>query len=51
MQLVTALTKESARSRIIEFAALSENAVVRTQIEMRDGLVFMRAKKREYAFS
>lgn len=51
MQLQTAITKENATSRYIEFASLQENAITRTQIEMRDGLVFMRAKRRSYVFT
>jgi hypothetical protein len=51
VQIMTALTKQTANARFIEFAALQENAITRTQIEMRDGLVFMRAKRRNYVFT
>lgn len=51
MQLSTAMTRETATSRYLEFATLHENAITRTQIEMRDGLVFMRAKRRNYVFT
>ena len=51
MQIQTALTKENARSRTLEFASISENSVTRTQIEMRDGLVFMRAKRRSFVIT
>jgi hypothetical protein len=51
MQLQTAITRETATARYIEFATLSENAITRTQIELRDGLVFMRAKRRSYVFT
>jgi len=51
LELQTALTREARGSRYLEFASLGENSVVRTQIEMRGKLVFMRAKKRHYSFS
>jgi hypothetical protein len=51
MQISTAITRENSRSRFIEFAKLEENAFTRTQIEMRGKLVFMRAKRRSYAFT
>ena len=51
MELQTALTRETATARFIEFATLDNNSITRTQIEMRDGLVFMRAKRRTYVFS
>ena len=46
--LQTALTRDTKSSRFLEFATLSDNAVTRTQIERKDGLVFMRAKKRVF---
>jgi hypothetical protein len=33
----------------LEFALVTETAVTRTQIERRDGLVYMRAKRRSFA--
>ncbi len=51
MQVQTAITKESARSRVLEFAKLDENAITRTQIEIKDGIVYMRAKRRTYVFT
>jgi hypothetical protein len=50
MQIATALTRETKKARFIEFAALQDNAITRTQIEVRNGLVFMRAKRRSYLF-
>jgi hypothetical protein len=51
MQIQTALTRETATARFLEFVAMQENAITRTQIEMRGGLVFMRAKRRSYVFT
>jgi hypothetical protein len=51
MQLSTAISKQTAHARYLEFATLQENSITRTQIEMRDGLVFMRAKRRTYVFT
>jgi hypothetical protein len=51
MQIATALTRETAHARFIEFATLHESALTRTQIEIRDGLVYMRAKRRSYVFT
>jgi len=51
MQIQTAITRETATARFLEFARLEENAITRTQIEMRNGLVFMRAKRRSYVFT
>lgn len=51
MQIQTAITRETATARFLEFATMQENAITRTQIEMRDGLVFMRAKRRSYVFT
>lgn len=48
MQLQTAIRKESEGRQFLEFALVSDKAVVRTQIERRDGLVFMRAKRRSF---
>jgi hypothetical protein len=50
-ELQTALVRETKRARFLEFASIGEKAITRIQIEMRDGLVFMRAKKRRYEFS
>jgi hypothetical protein len=51
LELQTALMRETKRARFLEFASLGETSVTRTQIEIRGNLVFMRAKKRNYAFS
>jgi hypothetical protein len=51
LELQTALTRENAGSRFLEFAKLDEAAITRTQIEIRGHLVFMRAKRRSYVFS
>jgi hypothetical protein len=51
MQIQTALTRETTTARFLEFVAMQENAITRTQIEMRGGLVFMRAKRRSYVFT
>lgn len=49
--LQTAMTKRVGDSRFIEFASLNDESVSRTQIEFRDGLIFMRTKKRTYIFT
>jgi len=51
LQIQTAIKKETADARFIEFAKIEDNSVTRTQIEMRGGLVFMRAKRRTYVFT
>jgi hypothetical protein len=51
VQIATAITKQTANARFIEFANVQENSVTRTQIELRNGLVFMRAKRVSYAFT
>ena len=51
MQLQTAIRREENGSRFLEFALVGETAVTRTQIERRGDLVFMRAKRRSFAFS
>jgi hypothetical protein len=51
MQLSTAITRKTAKARFIEFAFLQDNTVTRTQIEMRNGIVYMRAKRRSYVFT
>ncbi len=48
MQIATALTRQTAKARFIEFASIQENAITRTQIEVRGNLVFMRAKRRNF---
>jgi len=49
--LQTAITREVGRSRYVEFATMEATSVKRTQIEFRDGKIFMRTKKRVYVFS
>jgi len=51
MELQTAIRREANGSRFLEFALVSDTAVVRTQIERRGPLVFMRAKRRSFLCS
>ena len=46
MQIQTAIRKQTEGRQFLEFALVSDTAIVRTQIERRNGLVFMRAKRR-----
>lgn len=47
----TAITKELPNGRTIDFVSLDGTSVTRTQVEVRNGLVFMRAKRRTYVFT
>jgi len=49
--LQTAITRTEGRKKFLEFVNLHDMSFTRTQIEHRDGLVFMRAKKRTYVVS
>ncbi|MDD9954226.1 MAG: hypothetical protein OXR66_07890 [Candidatus Woesearchaeota archaeon] len=47
--LHTALTRTEGEKQFDEFVKLEEYSFVRTQVEKRDGKVFMRCKKRTLA--
>ena len=49
--LQTAITKELPNGRTIEFVSMHETSITCTQIEIRGGLVYMRAKRRTYVFT
>lgn len=46
MQIRSLLQKDAGASRYLEIVTIRDDAIVRTQIEVRHGLVFMRAKLR-----
>lgn len=49
--LQSVITKERGASRLLEFAMIEGCTITRTQIEMRNGRIYMRSKRRSFVFS